>query len=173
MKSLSCLIAILALSCLAPSAFADKPLGVSNAWVAQTAPRAATQIGVSDAWIPQAPPGASMLAGYLTVKNNGDAPVSVLAAESDRFRTVSVHQTVIENGVARMRELHSLEIAPGQEVKFAPGGMHLMLMQPRKPINPGDRIEIILLFSDGTRVPAIFDVQAAADASSDGHDHQH
>ncbi len=155
MKSLQRLITILALLCLAPQAFA------------------AAQVGVSNAWIPQAPPGAAMLAGYLTIKNDGDTTIGILAAESDRFRTVSVHQTVIENGVARMRELHSLEIAPGQEVKFAPGGMHLMLMQPRTEVRPGDRIEITLLLSDGTRVPAIFDVQAADGATSEGHEHRH
>lgn len=155
MKSLQRLITILALFCLAPAAIA------------------AEQIGVSNAWIPQAPPGATMLAGYLTIKNNRDTVVNVLAAQSDLFDTVSVHQTVIENGVARMRELHSLEIAPGQEVKFAPGGMHLMLMQPRKDISPGDRIEITLMFSDGTRVPAMFDVRAAEAAGSEGHEHHH
>ncbi len=155
MKSVLRLITILVLFCLAASAFA------------------AAQVGVSNAWIPQAPPGSSMLAGYLTIKNAGDSPVSILAAQSDRFRAVSVHQTVIENGVARMRELNSLEIAPGQEVKFAPGGMHLMLMQPRKDISPGDRIEITFLLSDGTRVPAMFDVQAADGASTGGHEHQH
>lgn len=155
MKSLPRLLMILALFCLAPSALS------------------AAQLGVSNAWIPQAPPGAAMLAGYLTIKNTGDAPVSILAAQSDRFRTVSVHQTVIENGVARMRELNSLEIAPGQEVKFAPGGMHLMLMQPRKDVNPGDRIEITLLISDGTRVPAIFEVQTADAGANDGHEHHH
>lgn len=173
MKSLQRLIAVFASLCLAPSAFADQSPGVSNVWIPHASSRATTQIGVSDAWIPQAPPGAAMLAGYLTIKNDSDAPVSILAAESDRFRTVSVHQTVIENGVARMRELHSLEIAPGKEVKFAPGGMHLMLMQPRKAVEPGDHIEITLLFSDGTRVPAIFDVQAADVETSEGHDHPH
>lgn len=155
MKSLHRLITMLALLCLAPPALA------------------AAQVGVSNAWIPQAPPGVTMLAGYLTIKNDGDAPVSILAAQSDRFRTVSVHQTVIENGVAKMRELNSLEIAAGQEVKFAPGGMHLMLMQPRRDISPGDRIEITFLLSDGTRVPAIFDVQAAGGAVTEGHEHHH
>ena len=155
MKALSRLTTLFVLLCLAPAAFAGGQLDVSNAW------------------IPQAPPGASALAGYLTLKNKGDEPVSILAAQSDRFRTVSVHQTVIENGVARMRELNSLEIAPGKEVKFAPGGMHLMLMQPSSEAAPGERIEITLLLSDGQRVPVLFDVQAAADASSDGHEHHH
>lgn len=144
MKILQRMIAVLSALLLAPSAIA------------------AANIGVSNAWIPQAPPGVSMLAGYLTINNSGDTSVNLLAAQSDRFRNVTVHQTVIENGVSRMRELHLLEIAPGKEITFAPGGMHLMLMQPRTPIVPGDHIEITLLLSDGQRVPAVFDVQAAA-----------
>ncbi|SFN36897.1 copper chaperone PCu(A)C [Dokdonella immobilis] len=134
---------------------------------------AASQLGVSNAWIPQAPPGVDMLAGYLTLKNSGDAPVSILAAQSDRFLTVTVHQTVIENGVSRMRELNHLEIAPGEEVKFAPGGLHLMLMQPRREVVPGDRIEITFLLSDGQRVPAMFDVQAVDASGGEGHQHHH
>ncbi len=152
MKAMQRLIAILALMFLVSTA------------------HAAAQIGVSNAWIPQAPPGADMLAGYLTLKNEGDKAVSLLAAQSDRFRMVTLHQTVIEDGVSRMRELHLIEMAPGKEIKFSPGGMHLMLMQPRRPVAPGDRIEITFLLSDGQRVPAIFEVQAA-DPDSEAHSH--
>lgn len=154
MKILQRLIAALAVLLLAPNVFA------------------AANIGVSNAWIPQAPPGVGMLAGYLTITNSGDTSVNLLAAQSDRFRSVTVHQTVIENGVSRMRELHLLEIAPGKEFTFAPGGMHLMLMEPRTPVKPGDRIEINLLLSDGQRVPAIFDVQAAGN-DDQGPVHHH
>ncbi len=155
MKTLQRLIATAILLVLAPFAFA------------------AGQLGVSNAWIPQAPPGSDMLAGYLTLKNSGDVTISILAAQSDRFRTVTVHQTVIENGVSRMRELNRLEIDPGKEVKFAPGGLHLMLMQPRREVMPGDRIEITFMLSDGQRVPAIFDVQAADGEATEGHQHHH
>lgn len=154
MKILQRLIAVLVVFLLAPNAFA------------------AANIGVSNAWIPQAPPGVGMLAGYLTINNSGDTSVNLLAAQSDRFRSVTVHQTVIENGVSRMRELHLLEIASGKQIVFAPGGMHLMLMQPRTPLVPGERIAITLLLSDGQRVPAMFDVQPAA-ADDQPHDHQH
>lgn len=154
MKAMQRLIAIFALFVLVPNV------------------HAAAQVGVSNAWIPQAPPGASMLAGYLTLKNEGDTAVSVLAAQSDRFRMVTLHQTVIEDGVSRMRELHLIEMAPGKEIKFAPGGMHLMLMQPRRAVAAGDRIEITFLLSDGQRVPAIFEVQAA-DSASDEQQHDH
>ena len=44
------------------------------------------RLGVFDAWIRSAPPGTTMLAGYATLKNTGDAPVTVLTAQSDAFR---------------------------------------------------------------------------------------
>lgn len=122
---------------------------------------AAAKLELSNAWIPQAPPGATMYAGYIHIHNSGDKEARVLAVQSSAFRNASVHETVVEDGVARMRELTRLEIAAGADVKMAPGGMHLMLMDPRRPIVPGERIEIVFLLADGQRVTALFDVQSA------------
>lgn len=127
---------------------------------------AAGKLGVFDAWIRAAPPGANMLAGYATLKNTGDEPVVILTVQSDAFRMASLHRTVIEEGVARMRELHRLKIAPGETVQFAPGGMHLMLMQPRHDIATGDKVEMLFMLLDGTRVETYFDV-VPADSSGD------
>jgi copper(I)-binding protein len=51
---------------------------------------AAGKLGVVDAWIRLAPPGASMLAGYATLSNTGDAPITVLTVQSDAFRMASL-----------------------------------------------------------------------------------
>src|ERR1044072_3823185 len=92
------------------------------------------KLGVFDAWIRAAPPGVTMMAGYATLKNSGDAPISVLTVQSDAFRQSSIHQTVIEHGVAKMRETPRIDLAPGATVKLKPGGAHLMLVDPRHAI---------------------------------------
>lgn len=122
------------------------------------------KFGVFDAWIRQAPPGATMLAGYATLKNSGDAPITVLTVQSDAFRMTSLHETIVANDVAKMREIHRLVVPPGGEVRMEPGGRHLMLMQPRQEIVVGDKIEVVFLLLDGTRVQTYFNV-LAADAS--------
>jgi copper(I)-binding protein len=122
------------------------------------------KLGVFDAWIRQAPPGATMLAGYATLKNAGDAPITVWSAQSDAFRKTSVHETIVDNDVAKMREVHRLVVPPGGEVRMEPGGRHLMLMQPRHEIVVGDKIEVVFLLRDGTRVQTYFNV-LASDAS--------
>jgi periplasmic copper chaperone A len=123
------------------------------------------KLGVFDAWIRAAPPGAQMLAGYATLKNTGDAPISVLTVQSEAFRQSSIHETIVERGVARMRELPRIDLAADASVTMKPGGAHLMLSDPRHPIAVGDKIEMVFLLADGTRVSTYFDV-VAPDAPS-------
>lgn len=118
------------------------------------------RIGVFDAWIRAAPPGASMLAGYATLRNTGDAPISILTVQSHDFRMTSLHETAVEDGVARMREMHRLQIPAGGEVQLAPGGKHLMFMHPRREIAVGEQVGVTFLMADGSRIETNFDVVA-------------
>lgn len=115
-------ILLLALACLASFA--------TNA-------DAAGKLEIFDAWIREAPPGAAMLAGYARLRNDGDAPVTVRSAHSDAFGNVSLHETIDADGVERMRPIAQLTIAPGASVVLAPGGKHLMLMHPTRPLGAG------------------------------------
>lgn len=131
------------------------------------------RLGVTDAWIREAPPGATMLAGYATLTNTGDEPISVLTVQSDAFRMTSLHETVIgENGVSKMRELHRLDLAPGDTVALEPGGKHLMLMQPRSELHAGDSVSLLFMLRDGRRVETRFDV-LGPDATGDEDDASH
>ena len=128
-------------------------------FVAATA-HADGKLGVFDAWIRAAPPGVPMMAGYATLKNTGDAPISVLTVQSDAFRQSSIHQTMIEHGVAKMRETPRIDLAPGATVTMKPGGAHLMLIDPRHAIGKGEKVQMVFLLANGTRVETYFDVVA-------------
>jgi copper(I)-binding protein len=127
---------------------------------------AAGKLGVHDAWIRAAPPGADMAAGYATLTNTGDQPIAVLTVQSDGYRMTSLHETITIGDVSKMRELHRLKIAPGETVQLKPGGKHLMLMQPRRDIAVGEKVEMMFLLVDGARIETYFDV-VAADVSGD------
>lgn len=75
-------------------------------------------------------PGAMVSAGYMTLINDSDEVVSITSVASPQFGSVEMHETIIEDGIARMRPIEALVIAPGSTVKFERGGKHLMLMQP-------------------------------------------
>jgi copper(I)-binding protein len=135
-------------------------------FVAATA-HAEGKLGVFDAWIRAAPPGVPMMAGYATLKNTGDAPISVLTVQSDAFRQSSIHESVIDRGVAKMRETPRIDLAAGATVTMKPGGAHLMLVDPRHAIGKGEKVQMVFLLADGTRVETYFEVVAPDSVGDD------
>ena len=95
-----------------------------------------------DAWVRATPPGAMMTAGFGRLINHADTSLEITAYTSPDYGDVSLHQTVIENGVSRMREVPELSIPPGGEIELAPGGYHLMLMLPTQASGPHEQVEL-------------------------------
>jgi copper(I)-binding protein len=60
-----------------------------------------------------------------------------------------MHETRIVDGVSRMRELPELRIGPDGAAVLKPGGMHLMLMQPRTELKEGSRVAVEFALKDG------------------------
>ncbi len=80
-------------------------------------------------------PGMNMGAAYMSLANNTDRAISIARISSPQFRSVELHETTIEDGVARMRAVPQLTIPAGETVVLQRGGKHLMLMRPTIPAN--------------------------------------
>jgi copper(I)-binding protein len=113
-------------------------------------------------WVRAAPPGTMMLAGYAVVRNDCAAAVTIVGAESLDFASASMHETVVEQGVSRMRATGPLVVPAHAQVAFAPGGRHLMLMGPARALPEGATARIRLVLADGRRVFAEFSVRRDA-----------
>ncbi len=73
-------------------------------------------------------PGQAMSAGYLSLTNNSTAAIRITKVTSPEFAAVEIHQSLLENGVAKMRHIPVLTIPAGTTVKLERGGVHLMLL---------------------------------------------
>jgi periplasmic copper chaperone A len=138
-----------------------------------TAAAATLSLTAENGWIRAAPPGATMLAGYLQLANSGDAPLSVVGARSNAFDAVELHRSIEEDGVARMRPVDLIVIPPGQTVALEPGGLHLMLMRPKKTLILGDSAVIELLTADGEALPVVLQLRSMPPADEHDHSHHH
>jgi copper(I)-binding protein len=128
------------------------------AWLAACAGNTDTvPLVASDVRVTAARPGTSMSAGYLTLENPGASPVAVTHVTSPEYERVELHETVVENDVARMRPLAGLSILPGETLRLEPGGRHLMLMQRR-----ADGASTTLEFWSGDTLLLRVDALAAA-----------
>lgn len=113
----------------------------------------AADLDITKPMVPMAPPGTMAHAAFLTLENTGIDPVSVIGASAKGYAMAHIHQSHEMNGVAMMHAVDQVELAPGQTVEFAHGGLHIMLMKPAAPQAMGDIVSIELVLSDGSRVP--------------------
>lgn len=86
------------------------------------------------------PAGAPTAVGYLVLRNTGAAPDRPVAFPSPAAERAEVHEAHFEGDIARMRPVTGGVAMPaGGTVRFAPGGLHLMLARPREALRPGER----------------------------------
>ena len=104
---------------------------------------------VKEGWVRMPPVAMPMMAVFGRIENPCAAPVTIVGASSPAFGEVSLHETRVVEGVSRMRHLPELRIAPDGAAMLKPGGLHLMLMQPRAPLKAGSKVVIEFALKDG------------------------
>jgi hypothetical protein len=106
----------------------------------------AGELSVTSAWARATPPGASMGVVYFQIDNGSTRSDRLLKLSTSIAASAGVHRTEIVDDIARMREIAVLHVAPGEKIKFTPGGYHVMLMGLKKPLVAGHKFELELLF---------------------------
>lgn len=128
------------------------PVTLLGGWlfmiVAATAAAAPT-MDVIGGWVREAPPTSQVLAGYMQIINLTDAEFTITGISSPDFDSADLHRTVVEDGVASMLPVPELTIPAAGSVLLEPGGLHLMLFDPARPLVQGDSVTLVLHRSDG------------------------
>jgi copper(I)-binding protein len=114
---------------------------------------------VRDGWVRMPPGDMPMMAGFGRIENRCPTPATIVSASSPAFGDTSLHETRIVDGVSRMRAVPDLRIAPDDAAVLKPGGLHLMLMQPRAPLKAGSRVAIEFRLQDGRTLLGEFEVR--------------
>ncbi|OHC83207.1 MAG: hypothetical protein A3G73_09425 [Rhodospirillales bacterium RIFCSPLOWO2_12_FULL_67_15] len=101
---------------------------------------------VSHPWARASAPTARNGAAYMRIESAPGAKDRLLGARSPVAETVEVHETTVTDGIARMRRIFAIGIAPDHPIDIAPGGMHMMLMGLKYPLKEGDLFPLVLTF---------------------------
>lgn len=121
--------------------------------------------------IPQPPAMAKSAAGYVTISNEGETPEALIGVRTPFAQSSTLHTTIHEDGIAKMRPLPELLIAPGDTVNLEPDGMHLMFMGLTGEAKEGDMIPATLIFRNAGEVSVEFMVDPAGGADHSTMDH--
>lgn len=107
-------------------------------------------LNAEQAWSRPALARIGTAVAYLTLRNEGSAPVRVVGASTPVAESVEIHESSVENNVARMQPRpEGVVVPPGGTVRFEPGGLHLMLMKPHADLKAGQSFTLTLRFDDG------------------------
>ena len=127
----------------------------------------AAHVTASHAWI-RVLPGNLPAGAYVTLRNDGDKAVSLTGASSPAYGEAMLHESSSAGGMNRMTMVDALPIPAHGTQALQPGGYHLMLMDAKQPVHPGDTVRVVLRFGDGDTLPVDFTARPA-NALGDGH----
>ena len=115
---------------------------------AQTAEARLGNLIISDARARPTPPGISVGAVYFSITNGGLTADRLLSVGTPVANKVELHESRTVQGVVEMRPVTAVECPPGQTVKAAPGGLHVMLLGLAAPLVAGSEFLVSLQFRD-------------------------
>jgi periplasmic copper chaperone A len=88
-------------------------------------------------------------AAFVTVFNGGAAPDRLVGVASPVAPDVMLHRSFEEGGMMKMEHVLAVPIDAGQRVEMKPGGMHIMLVNLKRPLKKGDQLPLSLRFERG------------------------
>lgn len=170
MKLKQCLA--LGLACILPISAAACQQGTGPSNESETAqeadPDAKPGISLSDGKLMLPLVSGRPGAAYFTLRNDGENPATLAGVYVDGADSAEMHET--RGGT--MAPVGNLEIAPGNELKFERGGLHVMAFGLSEDFAAGGSTEITLTFSDGDKLSAPLKIESTADSGSmPGMDH--
>lgn len=91
-------------------------------------------------------------AAYMRLEATGTEPDRLIGGSTPAAAEVELHTHIMEPGVARMRPVEAIEIAPGESTVLEPGGLHVMLVGLTSPLEEGARLPLTLVFETAGEV---------------------
>lgn len=132
---------------------------------------AAANVKVTNAWARATAPGQTTAAAYAEVTSDVDAVL--VGASSAAAARVELHSMSMDNGVMRMRAAPRVELPAGKAVKLSPNGIHLMLIDVRKPLKAGDKVPLVLTIEARAASPQTVRAEAEVRPLGEPHGHTH
>ena len=121
-----------------------------------------SSIQVENPRAPATPSGAKTGAVYMTIDNKLSIADRLTGLSSEVAKKLQIHETKMENGIVKMREISGgLPVPAGGSVVLKPGGgYHVMLIDLNKPLKAGETFPVTLVFEKAGKVSITVSVQS-------------
>jgi copper(I)-binding protein len=131
----------------------------------------AQSVKAANAWVRAPAPGQKTAGAYVDLTS--DSNTALVAAGSPVAERAELHSMTMDGGIMRMRALPRIDLPAGQTVKLAPSGVHIMLVDLKQPLKPGDKVPLILSVQSSGSALTTLRIEAEVRAAGGGESHQH
>ena len=131
---------------------------------------AQTRLQVEGAWV-RSSPSPTGTAAYMRL--TAGEPLTLVGVSTPAAGVAEVHEMKLDGDVMRMRALDTLPLPVGQLVELKPGGLHLMLMDLKSPLQANARVPLTLLLRDAKGVERRVELQVPVAPGAPGHGGKH
>ncbi len=123
------------------------------------------ELRVEDAYVRMSPVRENPSAAYFTV-HGGPQDVTLIGVSTEVAIRSEMHETMAgHEGMASMKPVTDVQVPAGSEVKFEPGGKHVMLWNLNPGLKPPRNITLLLSFSNGEKLQVSAPLVAAGAAA--------
>jgi periplasmic copper chaperone A len=120
------------------------------------------------------PPTQPNTAAFMVLENTSARNLALLRADSEASRVVELHDHQMVDGMMQMREVQRIDLPAGARTELKPGGLHVMLIGLREPLQEEQQVPITLIFDDGSRLEIRAPVRhPASESPMHHHGHRH
>ena len=107
-------------------------------------------------------------AAYMRLETTGARADRLVSGSTPVATRVELHTHVMEGGVARMRPVDAIKVAPDEPAVLEPGGMHLMLSGLTQKLDEGTTVPLTLVFEHAGEVTLDVPVKGVVAGTSHG-----
>lgn len=134
----------------------------------------ADDITIHDPWVRWVPEVSERTAAYMRIEAPEGERKILIGVDSPQFDRAEIHESVDEDGQARMVHWSTLRIPAGGERVLEPGGYHIMLIgRLGDALQEGDVVELQMRFQSGEILTVDMPVSRDGTNGEDDHEHHH
>jgi copper(I)-binding protein len=104
-------------------------------------------VRAADPWARATGPDTRVGMVFVTLTNTAAGPDRLVSASSPAAAKVEFHRHVHADGTMKMQQQAAIDLPPGSPVRFAPGGLHVMLDGLKARLVAGQSFPLTLTFA--------------------------
>lgn len=128
-------------------------------------------VTIEQAWARPTDAMARTGAVYFLLKNKGTEPDRLVSVSTAVAGSAQLHTNTMRDGMVHMEPVPGIDIPANGSAELKPGGLHVMLMEPKHQLKPGQHFEMTLTFAKAGQVTIQVPVKPQAGMGGMDMDH--